>query len=483
MNIDNSPHLVKSDRGPFFGSNLTAEMIAGGNIKHDEIVLRSETLAFSKATKLLFEKVIWLKQKGFVKGINYATTCFHDEPKYVCFTIAPSNETQRIGTLGVGKSFFDPAGLGKALGEIVERMSLFAYDPANTITASALELGDSAIALSDFAGVSNEERTWLENSPSFKKHHSGMKLTFDERTPFRWVRTTSLTSKDTRYIPLQLVSLKYIARDAHEPFIRMPLSTGGAAGATLDEALLAGVLEVIERDAYMIGWLNQIAGNRVDIHSSPKLREVADLFKRYHLELHIVELPTDFSIPVFLSIVIDRTGIGYAVVVGAKAGFDCEDVALDVACDIVHGRHAYRRQDMGVIEKDVHINLRTRAHLWRSVDRICDIEPLLTGPIRPLEYFKERYAEASSISDANGRLNFLKKKLNELNLDAYWVDVTAEQLHEIKVPVVMVSIPKMQPLYVDECFPYHGGERLKNVPQKLGLPYRKNPPEVSHPFA
>lgn len=475
---------IELDTSPYFGSSLAAEMIAVENVKNGEALLSPEVWNFWQETKSLFDKIVWLKKNKLIDGLYYSTTYFNDEPPYVCFTIRPAHHAERIGSFGVGKSLFNhPAALGKALGEIVERMSIFAYNPSETVRKTYGQLANVAVSPEDFIGATEKERLEIEKTERFKKYHAGASLAFNDDTPFRWVEAKSLTASEKRYVPLQLVSLAPIARDSGEPFIRFPLSTGSAAGQTQDAALLAGVLEVVERDAFMINWLSQSAKDRLDLQSSPKLEKIYEIFQQYRLEFHVVELSTDFSIPVFMGIVIDRTEIGYGVVVGAKAGFDCEEIIESIACDIIHNRHAYRRQKKPASGQNTHIDLRARAHIWRPSEMIAQIEPLISGSLRPIEYFQKRFLAAETLKTTSDRLLYLKNKLRELCLDAYWVDVTAQNLQEIQIPVVVVTIPKLHPLYVDECFPYRNVDRIRSVLKRFESSYMQELPSNPHPFA
>ena len=59
-------------------------------------------------------------------------------------------------------------------------------------------------------------------------------------------------------------------------FIFPITSNGLAAGPTLAEAVLRAAFEVLERDATMIAWLNQLPCTRVDplSHPDPDVQEI-----------------------------------------------------------------------------------------------------------------------------------------------------------------------------------------------------------------
>ncbi|KKW20690.1 MAG: Bacteriocin biosynthesis cyclodehydratase domain protein [Parcubacteria group bacterium GW2011_GWA1_51_12] len=435
-----------------------------------------------------FKKIIWMKKNGLARGVEHRIAQFHDEPGLVALSVVPQKDMDgNFGSSGVGKSFFDEgAALAKALGETVERMSLFSFSPPNAVTASPKDLGDTAVSLDELSGVNTATRARIEKSDSFRKYHPQAALSFKEQSEFRWTRANSFLDDKSAYIPLQLVSLAYSPTNHKEPLLRFLLSTGAAAGKTLDDAILSGILEVVERDAYMITWLNQLAPELLDFEDAPsaKLRMIARAFKRHRLELYLVCLPTDINVPAFLGIAIDRTGIGPAVTVGTKAGFDINDIVDGVAADAIYLRTLMRKRGASdELLRHGHIALKTRVFWWWPRERIKDIEILIRGERKPLAYFEDRFSSALSLDSTAARLNFLKNKLEELKLSTYWVDITRDDLKPLNIPAVVVSIPKMQPLYVDECFPYTDGERLRSVPIKFGFIPTENPPLYSHPFA
>jgi len=70
----------------------------------------------------------------------------------------------------------------------------------------------------------------------------------------------------------------------------------------------------------------------------------------------------------------------------------------------------------------------------------------------------------------------LKKSLEILKkakIDIYGVDITMPQIKEEGIYVAKVVSPQFQPLYLQEWLKHSWGERLFNVPVKLG--YRDKP--------
>lgn len=437
----------------------------------------------------IIKKIASLKAKGFIKDFGWDDKLFNDEPKILRFVVSPDNKKFPVeGSAGIGKSFsYQGKALIRALGEAIERMSLYLFaDSSNNLVASFEEMGgEKAVDPSIFCGATLSTRKRIQSSPAFRKNHPDLSLIFDKRTKFRWVKADSLLNKRKVCVPLQLVALGYTLIEK-EPIIRFPITTGAAAGQSLRDALVRGILEIIERDAFMITWLNQLPPVMVDLHSAPKnISRIIDRFSRYRLELYIFALPTDFKIPVLMGLAIDRSGGGPAVTISANASFDFCEAIEDVSADLLSSRSWQRRTREEANFPDLsHLTLLNRSFYWWDIDKIKEVDFLFRGEKKTISDFFDLFSSAFKQREIASRLSFLIKQLKVLNLDAYWVDVTSRELAYLKIPVVKVIVPKAQPLYVDECLPYFEGERLKSVPQKLGFRPGKSffdiPP---HPFA
>ena len=123
---------------------------------------------------------------------------------------------------------------------------------------------------------------------------------YNTDVPLHWVRAWSLTHACTRYLPLTYCYANTPFTDEH--FCRWS-SNGNAAGNTLEEAILQGFFELVERDACAIWWYNKIRCPGVD----PGLVAQSHL-DRIHQSLGgewdywLLDLTHDFKIPVIAAI-------------------------------------------------------------------------------------------------------------------------------------------------------------------------------------
>ena len=147
----------------------------------------------------------------------------------------------------------------RAIAEGLERYSSCVFDERQFIWATAEELGDEALDLD----------TVPRCSPAELAHPRCPLLALNKRAPIRWVRGVSLLDARPVWIPGSWpTSSRRAMLSAGERF-HLPISTGCATHVTVEQALLAGIGEVIERDSISLVWLQQLE-LRIELDEVPR---------------------------------------------------------------------------------------------------------------------------------------------------------------------------------------------------------------------
>lgn len=110
---------------------------------------------------------------------------------------------------------------------------------------------------------------------------------FDPHTPYRWVWGHSLTHDRPRLV-LESQAYYYVAHDTGPAPYLYEVSNGCALGSTLEEAALHGLLEVAERDAFLLAWYRRLA--------LPRLRPDTARQHPVETQLRMVERETGYQI-------------------------------------------------------------------------------------------------------------------------------------------------------------------------------------------
>jgi len=433
------------------------------------------------------ERFKTLKASGIATSFRFQKYENPDEPRgfITHIDISGSNSKNRIGYSGTGLDVLDRnKTFLPALGEAVERWALsnFTPEPKVLTRSSQSALGGTALDLATLAGFSEEQR---------RNGHPRYTLPFRNDTQFIWMRGFSLTQKKPLWLPLQLVSLKYAHElPAHrkEPLLAPIISTGAAAGPDLASAILNGVLEVIERDAFMIYWLNSLAPEQVDIATIPdeRFKKMSLLAERYNLEAYLMDLRTDVPAHTLCTVLLDRTRIGPSVVLGTATDLDFIAAAYKSFSQTLTARAARRKlydTYRDIVPKETKdLRYRSRLVFWSLPEQLEHFAFFLKGDTKAYAEIARRHP-FQSLGGAQTNLERLLHFFQTEKYETAYAEILPKEIKKkVGMPVVFVKIPAFQPVYLDESLPAFSGGRLREVPRKIGKKPAERGNTFPHPF-
>jgi len=206
----------------------------------------------------------------------------------------------RSGKSGKGAS--DVQARASALCEGLERYSgVFRGDEPRR-RARYIDLGEQALHPNACMLYSNkqyrESALWNRRNTRYNYVPSPL----PEDAEISWTPVYSLTQKRPRFIPTAYCYYGFLDPDV-APFA-MTCSNGTAAGNTLEEAILQGFLELVERDGVALWWYNRLRKPAVDVASfqEPYLEEAQAFLASRHRDLWVLDLTADLEIPVFAAL-------------------------------------------------------------------------------------------------------------------------------------------------------------------------------------
>lgn len=120
---------------------------------------------------------------------------------------------------------------------------------------------------------------------------------FDESAAVEWSPVWSFTQKRFRLLPTALCYMRY--PPTPEAAFCFSDSNGNAAGNTLEEAILQGFFELVERDAVALWWYNRLRRAAVDlaIFNDAWLQSLPAYFAGLGRELWVLDITSDLGIP------------------------------------------------------------------------------------------------------------------------------------------------------------------------------------------
>ena len=113
-------------------------------------------------------------------------------------------------------------------------------------------------------------------------------------------------------------------------------SNGCAAGNTLEEAILQGFYELVERDAFGIWWYNRLRVPAVDLASfdDDYLASAAEYYARYERTVWMLDVTADIGIPTFVALSRRPDAPTEDIIYGAGAHADARTAALRAICEL-----------------------------------------------------------------------------------------------------------------------------------------------------
>ena len=144
----------------------------------------------------------------------------------------------------------------------------------------------------------------------------------------------SLTQGRHRYLPTSL--LYYDVPSQGGGAFCQGNSNGCAAGNTIEEAILQGFLELVERDCVAIWWYNRLNRPALDLESfgDEYLAESQARYRALERELWALDLTGDLGIPVFAAVSRRMDGGEERILYGFGAHFDPRIAALRAVCEL-----------------------------------------------------------------------------------------------------------------------------------------------------
>ncbi|MFD1515194.1 YcaO-like family protein [Halomarina rubra] len=274
------------------------------------------------------------------------------------------------------------------------------------------------------------------------------------------------------------------------PRVQFPLSGGGPTittglglGNSGVEALVAGLTEVIERDAAMLSWYSTFDPLGLAVEETATDTSFETMRKRAHsegLSVTTTLLTQNVDVPV-VACAVHREGPESAdsgVRRASSGGGEWPQFALGTAAALdpvaaAESACAEALQNWSELDRmgrsratDAGGRIGHFASLPDAARAFTD--PETTIPITSV---------ASDVPDADTELETLLTALDKVGLDAYAARLTTRDLDVLGFEAVRVLVPAAQPLFIDD--PYFG-ERAESVPESLGFEPRLG--REHHPF-
>ncbi|MFJ7859385.1 TOMM precursor leader peptide-binding protein [Peribacillus sp. NPDC097206] len=333
-------------------------------------------------------------------------------------------------------------------------------------------------------GVHTDEMYEMPGFP-FKRFHPD--------SPINWVWSYSFLQERPVLVP-ELVA--YYSLGCGEGFV-YETSNGCALGGSLEEAILYGIFEVVERDSFLLTWYAKLPLSRLDPYSAND-EELALMMDRARAaagyDIHLYNATMEHGIPSVWAMAKNRKGKGLNLICAGGAHLDPIRAAKSAIHELagmmltLDDKFEANQEEYEKMLADPYLVQQMDDHgmlfgLRQAEERLH----FLLDDRRPLHTFDEEFLAGVKHADLMDDLQDVLLQLQQHGLDVLVVDQTTPELKKNGLHCVKVLIPGMLPM----TFGHHltrvtGLDRVLQVPVELG--YAKQPLTIEqlnqdpHPF-
>lgn len=347
-----------------------------------------------------------------------------------------------------GKSLDPSAALRGAIGETCERYA-YHWPDESAIEFATYEALDGRVVDFEYLTPHGQDRP---ESPLER---------FTRETEVAWTTGTDLVTGEDVYVPATKCWYRY-GPLADRPFRFVMTSSGTAAGERLADAVLGGIYEVVERDAFMTTWCTGRTPPRVDLDAFPGVEAtVEEAFPMDATTPHLFEYEGHTSFATVGAALVDERDRYPKFVMGGGAALDAEPAMLDALTEVGQA-WPYLKQlpmdrDGDVSLDDTIANLDDNVMLYAQPENFEHVSFLLDGdPSVP----GTPDVSAGTVGDGSAEttedeLATAISLLDDAGCTPIAVDVTPPDVDRIGIHVVKVFVPELVPFSLPSFPPRH----------------------------
>jgi oxazoline/thiazoline synthase len=287
---------------------------------------------------------------------------------------------------------------------------------------------------------------------------------FDASAKIEWSPVWSLRDERFKYLPTSLLYFFHAGGSA-AGYIHAD-SNGCAAGNTIEEAIVQGFLELVERDSYAIWWYNRLERPELDLgqFDDPYVRDLKNQLADTGRRLWVLDITSDLGVPSFVALSHAKQNGHDFVEYGSGSHFNprvallraLTEVNQFLSIGLMGARNAAPSSHQGITP------FYLRDHPYLTPNGHAPV-----GPGRD-----SNFGRLDKREQVMACVNLVKRQ----GLDFLVLDQTRP---DIEVPVVRVIVPGLRHFYRR-----FAPGRLYDVPIKLGLrdrPLSENELNPLHP--
>lgn len=402
-------------------------------------------------------------------------------PMFLVTVESSKNFTDDRRIIGGGTALTYERSKIKAFGEFIERycgmytkqdyLSSIIFDSYENLVKN----GISCLDLTDLIPFKDN----LYATPNFPFSR------YCTQSPISWIKGENLISGESVWLPAQKVFLSY-PFPAKELYHAYSLSTGLACGSNFYQAALGAILEVIERDSFMLMWLFKRPGRQIKIDH---IQNEALKKLYHHIEKHLVgedqlfmyDISETNGVYTIFTFIRNDLPKAYGLVVAAASHPSPEIALLKALEELCHTQYfAYSRlgndqektyqrlkkEDVDTLHK--HFFYYSNSRHNHKIDFISATKEWV---------FLSAMTDYSKNTDQEN-FAYLKDLFQREKQPIYMADLTKPEIRTSGFQVLKAIIPNYVDLVPSHHYMDQKNNRVRYYQQKYQSPLNDNP----HPF-
>jgi ribosomal protein S12 methylthiotransferase accessory factor len=264
------------------------------------------------------------------------------------------------------------------------------------------------------------------------------------------------------YIPYRPISDREVT-------IGPSISTGLACGADRSRAILGGLYEAIERDAFTIAWRNRLGARRLVLDEPGTVHIFERYFARPRLNYHLFHIAFDIAVPTVVAIVEDCNFDPPLFCLGGAARLSATEAVRKALIECAQGWTWARQERVqhGTMERPANFS-----HITTFDDRVTLYACANMGDALDFLLNTELEVSLAALVAQSGPCDHpISRLVGEIagaGSDAIVIDLTTCDIADLGPCVVKCFCPQLAQVEGDYRFPLLGGRRWRFVPVEMG---------------
>lgn len=355
-----------------------------------------------------------------------------------------------VSSGGLGISSDEKSAVISCIAEAIERYCM-SYVPQNDIKKMKWNEINNEEKINDYQLYTDIQ---YEQNPQYIN---------PKKEAIYWTRINYIEDGKYLYWPSSLIYLPFeLSKTVAETS-----STGMAAGFSINDCIVSGLLELIERDSLMINFSKRLNPPEIDINTLniENKKFVDEISKKYKIKIY--KLYSDIKVPTYLCFIFNGEGKKLHYGIGASTNLD-SNKAIDKALKECLFTYYYSLNIMDL-----------RKNNPDEISTLYEHFLYYQG-----ELFEELLFESEKVKYTRELYTFddVKKDLKSNGLEIYYKDLTTEDIRLTNLKVVKVIVPGLIDLNKTHKMQRLAAKRFDDVPNKIGINAKNGLSKQPHPF-